>query len=193
MGWGMSEPRLLIVGGPNGSGKSTFAAEYVARYGIPYLGADAIAAELSPMDPLSVRVQAGKAFVRQLESALSAGESRVIESTLAGKGLERQLKVAKARGYRISIVFITLDSPALCIARIRERVAQGGHYVPDEDVRRRFGRARKLFWSHYRLLADDWQLFSNTTSGFELIAVGEGAQVAEADPTLFAAFIDSLE
>jgi predicted ABC-type ATPase len=67
----MSEPRPLIVGDPNGSGKSTFAAEHVARYGIPYLGADAIAAELSPLDPLSVRVQAGKSFVRQLEFALS--------------------------------------------------------------------------------------------------------------------------
>lgn len=88
----------------------------------------------------------------------------MIESTLAGKGLERQLQVAKARGYRIGIVFITLDSPALCIARIRERVAQGGHYVPDEDVRRRFCRARKLF----RLLVDDEQLFSNTTNYYSI-------------------------
>ncbi len=188
-----SGPRLLVVGGPNGSGKSTFAAEYVERYGLPYLGADAIAAELAPQDPLSVRVQAGKAFVRQLEGALAGFESLVIESTLAGKGLERQLKVARTRGYRVSIVFVTLDSPALCVARIQERVAQGGHHVPVEDVRRRFGRARQLFWTHYRLLADDWQLFSNTSSGFELIAVGQGARVAEADPTLFTAFIDSLE
>ena len=62
----MSERRLVIVGGPNGSGKSTFAEEYVHRFGMAYLGADAIAAELAPHDPLSVRVAAGKQFERRL-------------------------------------------------------------------------------------------------------------------------------
>lgn len=189
----MNERRLVVVGGPNGSGKSTFAEEYVARFGIPYLGADVIAAELAPQDPLSVRVEAGKLFVRRLEAAIAAGESRVVESTLAGKGMERHVRQARQQGYRVSLVFVTLDSADLCIARIRERVAQGGHSVPDEDVRRRFGRARQLFWSHYRPLADEWQLFSNTTSGFELIAIGQGEQVSEANPGLFAAFINSLE
>ena len=189
----MSKPRLVIVGGPNGSGKSTFAEEFVARFGITYLGADAIAAELSPEDPLSVRVEAGKQFLFRLDAALKAGESRVIESTLSGKGLEKHVRRAKEAGYSVTVVFVTLDSPELCIARIRQRVAQGGHNVPEEDVRRRFVRARQLFWTHYRHLAEEWQLFGNAGDGFELIAVGDGTQVSEADPTLLANFIDSVE
>lgn len=189
----MSERHLVIVGGPNGSGKTTFADEYVARFGIPYLGADAIAAELVPDDPLSVRVEAGKQFILRLDAALDTGESRIIESTLSGKGLEKHIRRAKDTGYSVTVVFVTLDSAELCIARIRERVAQGGHNVPDEDVRRRFIRARHMFWTHYRHLADDWQLFGNAGDGFELIAVGQGSQISEADPILLAAFIDSVE
>lgn len=189
----MSERRLVIVGGPNGSGKSTFAEEYVHRFGMAYLGADAIAAELAPHDPLSVRVAAGKQFVRRLSAAIEAGESRVVESTLSGQGLERHIQAARAQGYEVIMVFVTLDSPELCMARIRERVAQGGHFVPDDDVRRRFGRARRLFWTHYRLQADNWQLFSNTGEGFDLLAAGSGETVVEAAPDALAAFVSSLE
>lgn len=189
----MSERHLIVVGGPNGSGKSTFAEEYVARFGVVYLGADAIAAELAPHNPLSVRVEAGKVFVRRLQAAIAAGESRVVESTLAGKGLERHIRTARTQGYTVTMVFVTLDSAELCMARIRERVAQGGHHVPDEDVRRRFGRARYLFWHHYRPLADNWQLFSNTGQGFDLLAAGAGDQLVEAAPDELALFLASLE
>jgi len=95
--------------------------------------------------------------------------------------------------YAITVVFVTLDSPELCIARIQERVSQGGHPVPDADVRRRFGRARRLFWHLYRPLADSWQLFSNTGDGFDLIAAGAGSQVIEAAPDELAQFLTSLE
>jgi predicted ABC-type ATPase len=189
----MTERRLVVVGGPNGSGKSTFAEEFVSRHGIEYLGADAIAAELAPDHPLSMRVEAGKQFVRTLGAVIAAGHSRVVESTLAGKGLAHHLLNAKQASYAITVVFVTLDSPELCIARIQERVSQGGHPVPDADVRRSFGRARRLFWHLYRPLADSWQLFSNTGDGFDLIAAGAGSQVIEAAPDELAQFLTSLE
>ncbi|WP_348944730.1 AAA family ATPase [Chitinibacter sp. FCG-7] len=185
--------QLVVVGGPNGSGKSTFADEYVALYQLRYLGADAIAAELAPNDPFSVRVEAGKQFVRRLKAALQAGESLVIESTLAGKGLDKHLLQAKTFGYQISLVFVTLDSPDLSIARIRERVANGGHHVPDEDVIRRFDRARNQFWHTFRHLADDWQLFSNTGEGFTLIALGQSDDYEVTDITELNEFTASLE
>ena len=186
-------PQLVIVGGPNGSGKSTFADEFSARTGIPYLGADAIAAELAPQDLLSVRIQAGKLFVRRLEAAIASGQSLVVESTLSGRGLLHHISQAQQAGFEITLVFVTLDDPALCIARIRERVSQGGHSVPDEDVRRRFYRARQLFWSLYRPVADNWQLFSNSGEGFDLLAAGSQESVVETAPDELAAFVTSLE
>lgn len=188
-----TQKQLVVVGGPNGSGKSTFADEYVAQYQLRYLGADAIAAELAPQDPFSVRVQAGKQFVKRLVAALQAGESLVIESTLSGKGLDRHLLHARQLGYQISLIFVTLDSPDLSIARIRERVANGGHHVPDEDVIRRFGRARYQFWHTFRHLADDWQLFSNNVAGFNLLALGQGNDYQAVDTTELNQFIASVE
>lgn len=187
------QKQLIVVGGPNGSGKSTFADEYVLQNNLPYLGADAIAAELCPSDPYSKRVEAGKQFIHRLKAAITEGKSLVIESTLSGKGLDKYIKSAREYGFHISIVFVTLDSPALSLARIRERVANGGHHVPDEDVIRRFSRSRQQFWTTFRPLADDWQLFSNTDEGFKLVALGQGDDYEQVDEIELAEFLADLE
>jgi predicted ABC-type ATPase len=185
----MDNPKLVIVGGPNGSGKSTFAEEYVERFHIPYLGADLIAAELCPEDTWSSRNQAGRLFSRRLSENIKQGNSLVIESTLSGLSLKRHIEKANERDYEVILVFVTLDSPQLCIERIKERVAQGGHHVPDNDVIRRFSRARENFWYHYRPLASQWSLYSNTGDAFDSIAVGEGEDSVLIQPQLFDAFV----
>jgi predicted ABC-type ATPase len=188
----MIERRLVVVGGPNGAGKTTFANAYVARHHAVYLSADAIAAELCPQDPLSIRIEAGKQFVHRLHAALRTDKMLVVESTLSGRSMVKPLSEARNRGYYITLVFVTLDSPELCIARIRERVARGGHFVPDEDVRRRFHRARSYFWQLYRPLADEWQLIGNTGESFELLAIGQGDGLVANDPVRFAQFLRDI-
>ncbi len=188
----MVSPKLVVVGGPNGSGKSTFAEEYVERFNIPYLGADLIAAELCPEDTWSARNQAGRLFSQRLSETIHRRNSLVIESTLAGLSLKRHIQAAIQHNYEIILVFVTLDSPLLCIERIKERVAQGGHYVPDEDVVRRFTRARENFWYHYRMLASCWSLYSNTGDAFDSIAIGEGDECVIIQPQLFDNFVSGV-
>ncbi len=61
----------------------------------------------------------------------------------------------------------------MCIRRIAARVAKGGHHIPDEDVRRRFGRANANFWNMYKNSADKWHLVFNAGDSFEQIAAGD--------------------
>lgn len=166
--------QLVVVGGPNGCGKTTFARFYAQTESLPYLGADDIAFEMAPLDPASVRVRAGREFSRRLSAALAAGDSLVIESTLAGASLARTVAAARAEGYRVTIILVFLDSVELCLHRIAERVAQGGHDVPEDDVRRRFERVFPVFWQQYRPHADRCLLVFN--GGESFLPVAESTQ-----------------
>jgi predicted ABC-type ATPase len=182
----------VIVGGPNGAGKTTFAKSYLEDFTLTYLGADDLAAQIRPEAPEEAKIGAGKAFSRQLSSALEAGKSLMIESTLSGKSLLRHLLRAKELGYSTEIVFVALPTPAICIQRVHERVRRGGHYVPDEDVERRFFRSQANFWDIYRLHVDHWSLYFNTERGFVTAAFGERSRTQVADDSTFDHFLSMI-
>ena len=168
-------PRLVVVGGPNGADKTTMARAYADAHGLRYLGADDIAARLKPSDPAAVRVAAARLFSHDLRAALALGESLVVESTLSGGSLGAHLHRARAAGYTLTLVMVYLDSAELCLHRVAQRVAAGGHDVPEADVRRRFGRSLRQFMQRYRALADDWLVVFNGESGYATVAQGAGA------------------
>lgn len=181
-------PQLVVVGGPNGSGKTTFARRYAASEGLFYLGADDIAFELSPSDPQRVRVAAGRAFSRRLSDALTSRQSLVIESTLAGASLARSIAKAREAGYLVTIILVFLDSEELCLRRIAERVEQGGHDVPEDDVRRRFRRVFPAFWNHYHPLADRSLIVFNGGESFLIVAESEDGQWDVFDEQMWTTF-----
>ena len=184
---------MIVIAGPNGAGKTTFVRDYLEQDPRAFLSADDLAARISPDRPESARIEAGREFSRQLRARIEAGESFAIESTLSGRSLYNTLQRAKAAGYTISIVFIFLDSPEACLDRIKERVRDGGHDVPEADVRRRFLRSKTNFWRTYRTLADIWFLFYNSASMFEQVAFGDGTGYAVTADKLFAAFIEDVD
>jgi len=143
----MDTPILIVVGGPNGSGKSTFALNHSNATGIPYIGADQIASELSPDDPVSARIEASRQFIIRIRESITQRDSLIIESTLAGKSLRSLITDAKHAGYAVTIFFVFLDSADSCVERVKQRVKLGGHDVPEVDIRRRFIRAIANFWS----------------------------------------------
>ncbi len=157
----MKQPTLIIIGGANGSGKTTLAKEIIPDEHLPYLGADEIASHLNSSDPQQVAIQAGRVFSQTLNENIEQKKSLIVESTLSGISLTKHLRKAKTFGYAIRILFVYLDSPELCMKRVEERVAKGGHNVPAEDIKRRFQRANDNFWSVYKDLADEWGLFIN--------------------------------
>jgi predicted ABC-type ATPase len=160
-----SSPRCIIIAGPNGAGKTTFAREFLSKKAgvVHFINPDLIASGLSPLRPELAALAAGRLFLRELDRLARAREDFAFESTLSGLTYMRRLKRWKAAGWRIEIVYLWISSPQLALRRIAARVRQGGHNVPRRDVLRRFTRSWINLQKSYRLLADGWTVYDNSS------------------------------
>ena len=149
----------IIVGGPNGSGKTTFAKKLLAETNFVFLNADEIKLEMGNSDQM-----AGREFFRRLDFLLENEKIMMIENTLSGKYLIKLIKKARLSGFIIKLCYLFLESAEDCIQRIKIRVQNGGHFIPDSDVRRRFQRSKTNFWLIYKNLTDKWFLFYNSNN-----------------------------
>lgn len=157
---------ILILAGPNGAGKTTFAREFLPREAQcpTFVNADLIAAGLSPFRPESAAMRAGRLMLELISELVARGESFAYETTLADRGYARHIPSWQADGYEVSLVFLALPSAELAIQRVSERVAQGGHFIPDEVVHRRFAAGLVNFENVYKPLVDAWSHYDNAGS-----------------------------
>ncbi len=160
----MNEARALIIAGPNGAGKTTFAREFLPHEANcpAFINADLIAAGLSPFAPEHAAIKAARLMLQEMDEYASRGESFAFETTLSGRSYLNRIDQWRAAGYKISLYFLMLDSPELAVARVAERVRQGGHDVPEAVIRRRYAAGLRNFRDIYRDSVDDWMLFDNS-------------------------------
>ena len=98
-------------------------------------------ARLPPNQPSRAAIPAARKAILLCRSLVEKLDSFIVESTLAGHGAISLLAAAKRAGYRIVVIYVALGDPDLQIDRVRLRVAQGGHDIPDADIRRRYFRS----------------------------------------------------
>ena len=157
-------PNVVILAGPNGAGKTSAApvllrGEFRVR---EFVNADVIARGLSGFSPDAMAVEAGRIMLRRLEGLALAQHDFAFETTLSGIAVLHALERWRSAGYVIRIVYLWLASADVAVTRVRARVHQGGHSVPDDVIRRRYERGLVNFATRYRVVADQWQLYDNT-------------------------------
>jgi predicted ABC-type ATPase len=157
--------KCYIIAGPNGAGKTTFAYEFlpIEAECLNFINADLIAKGLSPFQPEKMAIEAGRLMIQRIDECVKNNESFAFETTFSGKGYERKIKKWKSQDYEIIIYFLKLQSVDLAIERVRLRVSQGGHNIPEDIIRRRFDKSWKNFQDVYKQLANFWSVFD--TSG----------------------------
>ena len=170
----MAERRILIIAGPNGAGKTTFATEFLPNEAdCPvFVNADLIAVGLSPFRADLVGFQAGRLMLRQIHDHVRRGESFAFETTLSGLGYARKIPAWQAQGYRVKLFFLRLPTPEAAIARVAQRVSEGGRDVPAPVIRRRFHTGLRNFEHVYRGLANEWAEYDNSEQVPEPLAEG---------------------
>jgi predicted ABC-type ATPase len=124
-----------VVAGANGAGKSTYTA-YLREHGASIIDPDVLARQSA-----TTRLSAGRAAVRLARERMTAGETFGIETTLAGQGALRLIRLARSRNFGVDLVYLGTDNVEINLERIAERVAAGGHDVAEVDVRRRYTRS----------------------------------------------------
>ncbi len=156
-------PNLYVIGGANGSGKTTVALSVLPSIlGVfEYVNADAIAAGLSPLNPESMAIQAGRLMLERLQTLVNSGVDFAFETTLAARTFAPLLRDYKAKGYTINLIYFWLRSPDLAIERVARRVASGGHSIPEDVIRRRYDRGRRNLIELYLPLCDSWIVYDN--------------------------------
>lgn len=163
---------LVILGGPNGAGKTTAAARLLPHdLGIiEFVNADEIARGLSPFNPEGSALAAGRLMLERLRALIEAGDSFAFETTCSGRYHLQMLRRGRAAGYRLTLIYLWLASPEMALERVARRVAQGGHAIPSDVVRRRYHAGIRNMRDLYLPAVDRAFVYDNSDRTGEVIA-----------------------
>ena len=169
-------PNLYIISGCNGAGKTTASFTILPEMleCKEFVNADEIAKGLSPFQPESVSFHAGRIMVARIDELLNSGVDFAFETTLTTLSYLNTIKAAKEKGYSINLLYFWLNDVNLAIERVKIRVSEGGHNIPEETIRRRYFRGIYNLSNRFIGLCDFWIVINNSSRPYTFVADGQG-------------------
>jgi predicted ABC-type ATPase len=170
--------KVIVIAGPNGAGKTTFAEQFLPNEAAcpVFVNADLIARGLNPFDPDAAKVKAGRLMLELLDGYARDERNFAFETTLSGTAYLRKIEAWRAAGYFVELIFIRLVDADLAVARVRQRVLEGGHGIPEATIRRRFAMGLRNFETQYKFTVDAWALYDGSTGRVQLLEEGQNAK-----------------
>lgn len=175
---------LYIICGCNGAGKTTASFTVLPEilHCREFVNADEIAKGLSPFNPESVAIEAGRLMLQRIEELLDRNETFSIETTLATKSYINLVHKAQAKGYRVHLIYFWLETPELAMQRVAERVRNGGHNIPIEIIQRRYVAGIRNLFNIFMSEVDLWMIYDNSRTPRTFVA--KGGRLTETEITL---------
>ncbi len=169
------EKNLYIIAGCNGAGKTT--ASFTILPEIldckEFVNADEIAKGLSPFQPESVSIEAGRIMLNRIDELIASEKTFGFETTLSTKSYKNKIIVAQQKGYTVTLLFFWLQNIELAKERVKTRVLEGGHNIPEDVIERRYANGIKNLFEIYFNIADKVLIVDNSKNKLETIAIKE--------------------
>lgn len=163
-------PTIVLLAGPNGAGKTTFINGFLRERAeaFQFVNPDEVARGLIGGSP-NRDLAAGRLVLERLEALVAERADFVLETTLATRSHAVRIHDWKAAGYRVELVYLRLPDADTSIARVANRVARGGHGIPEDTLRRRFPLSLEYLETVYKPLVDSWEVYASGGEGLVLL------------------------
>lgn len=188
-----NRPLLILVAGPNGAGKTTVINRLRAdpswlqqvepgfEFPAHHINPDEIAAELIDIrDPRARSKTAQQIADAEREAYLANRISFSFETVMSHPSKIAVMQIARRRGYRVILIFIGTDDPVVNLIRVKDRVAVGGHPVPDDKVVSRYPRTMGYLAKAVEC-ADVGFIYDNSNEEPTIVAITANADVSLRD------------
>lgn len=163
-------PQIIIIAGPNGAGKTSFANKHFdkPRADLAYVNADEIARDLiaTGLSEGQRNVRAGREMLKRIDALAAQRASFMFETTLASLTYVRKIARWRQHGYVVALIYLRLPDVEMSIERVRRRVAQGGHGLPENVIRQRFAKSADYLERHYKGIVDEWYVWDSLEGEF---------------------------
>ncbi|MEW6539933.1 MAG: AAA family ATPase [Pseudomonadota bacterium] len=156
-------PTLVLLAGPNGAGKTTFINRFLRQRAeaFRFVNPDEVARGLAG-EGAARDLAAGRLVLEQLDALFVERADVVLETTLATRSHAPRIRRFKAAGYRVELIYLRPPSADFSVARVARRVAQGGHGIPEDTLRRRFALSLDYLETVYKPLVDSWEVYASS-------------------------------